>query len=152
MKKIMFFMVAALAWVVTACSKDEAVISNNENLIKEISLSIEGSNSRMAYEATAAGLKFTWADGDPVYVFPAEADNHTGHIPPFIVPDGLETKIPYIRQSQRAVFLPVSVEIVLFHNHLLKRMLVTNVAIETAREPEETSMPVILRALSSVVD
>ena len=73
----MFFMVAALAWVVTACSEDEAVISNNENLIKEISLSIEGSNSRMAYEATAAGLKFTWADGDPVYVFPAEAENHT---------------------------------------------------------------------------
>ena len=77
MKKIMFFMVAALAWVVTACSEDEAVISNNENLIKEISLSIEGSNSRMACEATAAGLKFTWEDGDPVYVFPAEADNHT---------------------------------------------------------------------------
>ena len=77
MKKIMFFMVAALAWVVTACSEDEAVINNNENLIKEISLSIEGSNSRMAYEATAAGLKFTWEDGDPVYVFPAEADNHT---------------------------------------------------------------------------
>lgn len=77
MKKIMFFMVAALAWVVTACSEDEAVISNNENLIKEISLSIEGSNSRMAYEATDEGLKFTWADGDAVYVFPAEADNHT---------------------------------------------------------------------------
>lgn len=73
----MFFMVAALAWVVTACSEDEAVINNNENLIKEISLSIEGSNSRMAYEATIAGLKFTWEDGDPVYVFPAEADNHT---------------------------------------------------------------------------
>lgn len=72
----MFFMVAALAWVVTACSEDEAVISNNENLVKEISLSIEGSNSRMAYEATAEGLKFTWADGDAVYVFPAEADNH----------------------------------------------------------------------------
>lgn len=77
MKKIMFFMVAALAWVVTACSEDEAVISNNENLIKEISLSIEGSNTRMAYEATDAGLKFTWAHGDPVYVFQAEADNHT---------------------------------------------------------------------------
>ena len=77
MKKIMFFMVAALAWVVTACSEDEAVISNNENLIKEISLSIEGSNTRMAYEAIAAGLKFTWEDGDPVYVFPAEVDNHT---------------------------------------------------------------------------
>lgn len=73
----MFFMVAALAWVVTACSEDEAVISNNENLIKEISLSIEGSNTRMAYEATDAGLKFTWEDDDIVYVFPAEADNHT---------------------------------------------------------------------------
>ena len=34
MKNIMFFMVAALAWVVTACSEDEAVINNNENLIK----------------------------------------------------------------------------------------------------------------------
>lgn len=77
MKKIMFFMVAALAWVVTACSEDEAVISNNENLIKEISLSIEESNTRTAYEATTEGLKFTWADGDPVYVYPAEADNHT---------------------------------------------------------------------------
>ena len=77
MKKIMFFMLAALAWVVTACSEYEAVISNNENLIKEISLSIEGSNTRMAYEATDAGLKFTWEDGDPVYVFLAEADNHT---------------------------------------------------------------------------
>lgn len=77
MKKIMFFMVAALAWVVTACSEDEAVISNNDNLIKEISLSIEGSNSRVTYEATDAGLKFTWEDGDPVYVFPAEADNQT---------------------------------------------------------------------------
>ena len=73
----MFFMVAALAWVVTACSKDEAVINNNENLIKEISLSIEGSNSRMAYEATTAGLKFTWADGDAVYVFLAEAGQQT---------------------------------------------------------------------------
>lgn len=73
----MFFMVAALAWVVTACSEDEAVISNNDNLIKEISLSIEGSNSRVTYEATDAGLKFTWEDGDPVYVFPAEADNQT---------------------------------------------------------------------------
>mgnify|MGYP003299576189 FL=1 len=73
----MFVMVAALAWVVTACSEDEAVISNNENLIKEISLSIEGSDTRMAYEATAAGLKFSWEDGDPVYVFPAETDNHT---------------------------------------------------------------------------
>lgn len=77
MKKIMFVMVAALAWVVTACSEDKAVISNNENLIKEISLSIEGSDTRMAYEATAAGLKFSWEDGESVYVFPAEADNHT---------------------------------------------------------------------------
>ena len=77
MKKNMFFMLAALAWVVTACSEYEAVISNNENLIKEISLSIEGSNTRAAYEATAAGLKFSWVDGEPVYVFPAEADNHT---------------------------------------------------------------------------
>ena len=50
--------------MVTACSEDEAVISNNENLIKEISLSIEGSNTRMAYEATAAGLKFSWVDGE----------------------------------------------------------------------------------------
>ena len=77
MKKIMFFMVAALAWVVTACSEDEAVINNNENMITELSLSIEGSDARMAYEATDAGLKFAWEDGDKVYVFLAEAGQQT---------------------------------------------------------------------------
>lgn len=77
MKNIMFFMVAALAWVVTACSEDEAVINNNENLIKEISLVIEGSDSRVSYTPDATGLKFEWEDGNRVIVLPAEADNHT---------------------------------------------------------------------------
>ena len=76
MKNIMLFMVAALAWVVTACSKDEAVINNNENLIKEISLVIEGSDSRVSYTPDATGLKFEWEDGNRVIVLPAEANNH----------------------------------------------------------------------------
>lgn len=76
MKNIMFFMVAALAWVVTACSEDEAVINNNENLIKEISLVIEGSDSRVSYTPDATGLKFEWEDGNRVIVLPAEANNH----------------------------------------------------------------------------
>ena len=76
MKNIMLFMVAALAWVVTACSEDEAVINNNENLIKEISLVIEGSDSRVSYTPDATGLKFEWEDGNRVIVLPAEANNH----------------------------------------------------------------------------
>jgi len=76
MKKIMFLLVAAMVWMVTACNKDEAVDKNNENLITELRLDIEGSETRMTGEyVPGEGFKFKWEDKDPVYVYPAEADN-----------------------------------------------------------------------------
>lgn len=78
MKKIMFVLVAALACVVTACSEDEAVVNNNENLITELNLAIEGSDSRLTGEYVPdEGFKFQWEDKDPVYVYPAEVGNST---------------------------------------------------------------------------
>lgn len=78
MKKIMFVLVAALACVVTACSEDEAVVNNNENLITELNLAIEGSDSRLTGEHVPdVGFKFQWEDKDPVYVYPAEVGNST---------------------------------------------------------------------------
>ena len=78
MIKIMFVLVAALACVVTACSEDEAVVNNNENLITEVILAIEGSDSRLTGEHVPdVGFKFQWENGDPVYVYPAEVGNST---------------------------------------------------------------------------
>ena len=78
MKKIMFVLVAALACVVTACSEDEAVVNNNENLITELNLAIEGSDSRLTGEHVPdVGFKFQWENNDPVYVYPAEKGNDT---------------------------------------------------------------------------
>lgn len=78
MKKIMFVLVAALACVVTACSEDEAVVNNNENLITELNLAIEGSDSRLTGEHVPdVGFKFQWEKEDPVYVYPAEKGNDT---------------------------------------------------------------------------
>ena len=78
MKKIMFVLVAALACVVTACSEDETVVNNNENLITELNLAIEGSDSRLTGEHVPdVGFKFQWEDKDPVYVYPAEVGNST---------------------------------------------------------------------------
>lgn len=78
MKKIMFVLVAALACVVTACSEDETVVNNNENLITELNLAIEGSDSRLTGEYVPdEGFKFQWENGDPVYVYPAEVGKST---------------------------------------------------------------------------
>lgn len=78
MKKIMFVLVAALACVVTACSEDEAVVNNNENLITELNLAIEGSDSRLTYEyQSGVGFKFQWENNEPVYVYPAEEGKST---------------------------------------------------------------------------
>lgn len=78
MKKIMFVLVAALACVVTACSEDEAVVNNNENLITELNLAIEGSDSRLTGEHVPdEGFKFQWEDNELVYVYPAEEGEST---------------------------------------------------------------------------
>lgn len=78
MKKIMFVLVAALACVVTACSEDEAVVNNNENLITELNLAIEGSDSRLTGEHVPdEGFKFQWEDNELVYVYPAVVGEST---------------------------------------------------------------------------
>lgn len=78
MKKIMFLLVAAVALVVTACSKDEAVDNNNENKITELNLAIEGSETRITGEhVPGEGFKFKWESKDPVYVYPAEIGSDT---------------------------------------------------------------------------
>lgn len=76
MKKIMFLLVATTVWMVTACSKDDAVLTDNENLITELKLYIEGSDTRITNEyVPGVGFKFQWEDTDPVYVYPAETGN-----------------------------------------------------------------------------
>ena len=78
MKKIMFLLVAAVALVVTACSEDETVVNSNENLITELKLDIEGSETRIIGEHVSdEGFKFQWEKNDPVYVYPAETGNAT---------------------------------------------------------------------------
>lgn len=78
MKKIMFLLVAAVALVVTACSEDETVVNSNENLITELKLDIEGSETRIIGEhVSGEGFKFQWEDKEPVYVYPAETGNAT---------------------------------------------------------------------------
>lgn len=77
MKKIILFF--ALACVMAACNNDNEPIVNNDNLITELNISIEGGvESRMgvAYDATN-GFKFSWAQGDQVYVIKAEANDYS---------------------------------------------------------------------------
>lgn len=76
MKKYMFLLVAALGLVATSCSNEEDVIVPSKKFVTEISLALGGDATRMAVTHDAEGLKFAWEDGEIVYVFPAEADNH----------------------------------------------------------------------------
>lgn len=76
MKKIMFLLVATTVWMVTACSKDNSVLTDNENLITELKLYIEGSDTRITNEyVPGVGFKFKWENTEPVYVYPAEIGN-----------------------------------------------------------------------------
>jgi len=81
MKKIMFLLVATTVWMVTACSKDDAVLTDNENLITELKLYIEGSDTRITNEyVPGVGFKFKWENTEPVYVYPAEIGNSSATI------------------------------------------------------------------------
>lgn len=81
MKKIMFLLVATTVWMVTACSKDDAVLTDNENLITELKLYIEGSDTRITNEyVPGVGFKFKWENNEPVYVYPAEIGNSSATI------------------------------------------------------------------------
>lgn len=81
MKKFMFLLVATTVWMVTACSKDNSVLTDNENLITELKLYIEGSDTRITNEyVPGVGFKFKWEDDEPVYVYPAEIGNSSATI------------------------------------------------------------------------
>ena len=76
MKKIILFGVAILAFVATGCNKENAE-NIKSNLITEMSISIEGSDTKVAVTPTASGLKYEWSDDESVWVFPAEAGQQT---------------------------------------------------------------------------
>lgn len=76
MKKIILLGVAILAFVVTGCNKENAE-NIKSNLITEMSISIEGSDTKVAVTPTASGLKYEWSGSESVWVFPAEAGQQT---------------------------------------------------------------------------
>ena len=65
MKKIMLFFVVAC--IMAACNNDNEVL-NEPQYITEFKAVFGGADSRIAAEASADGLKFTWDDGDLLYV------------------------------------------------------------------------------------
>ena len=69
MKKIMLFFVVAC--IMAACNNDNEVL-NETQYITEFKAVFGGADTRMAAEASAAGLKFAWKDGDALYVFQAD--------------------------------------------------------------------------------
>ena len=76
MKKIILLGVAILAFVATGCNKENAE-NIKSNLITEMSISIEGSDTKVAVTPTASGLKYEWSGSESVWVFPAEAGQQT---------------------------------------------------------------------------
>jgi len=65
MKKIMLFL--AVAGIMAACNNDNEVL-NEPQYITEFKAVFSGADSRIAAEASADGLKFTWDDEDVLYV------------------------------------------------------------------------------------
>ncbi len=69
MKKIMLFF--AVATILAACNNDNEVL-NEPQYITEFKAVFGGADTRMTAEASAAGLKFAWENGDALYVFQAD--------------------------------------------------------------------------------
>ena len=65
MKKIMLFL--AVAGIMAACNNDNEVL-NEPQYITEFKAVFGGADSRIAAEASTAGLKFTWDDEDALKV------------------------------------------------------------------------------------
>ena len=72
MKKIMLFL--AVACIMAACYNDNEVV-NEPQYLTEFKAVFGGADSRIAAEASDAGLKFSWEDGDKLYVYDAEDEN-----------------------------------------------------------------------------
>ena len=68
MKKIMLFFVVAC--IMTACNNDNEVL-NEPQYITEFKADFSA-DTRMTVNPSAAGLKFTWENGDYLYVFQAD--------------------------------------------------------------------------------
>lgn len=78
MKKIFYLLTVVLTLVSASCSNED-VVNNDNNLITELNISIEGgAESRMGvtYDATN-GFKFDWTQGDQVYVIKAKANDYS---------------------------------------------------------------------------
>ncbi len=71
MKKIMLFFVVAC--IMTACNNDNEVL-NEPQYITEFKADFSA-DTRMTVNPSAAGLKFTWENGDYLYVFQADDPN-----------------------------------------------------------------------------
>lgn len=71
MKKIMLFFVVAC--IMAACNNDNEVL-NEPQYITEFKADFSA-DTRMTVNPSAAGLKFTWENGDDLYVF--QADDQT---------------------------------------------------------------------------
>lgn len=72
MKKIMLFL--AVAGIMAACNNDNEVV-NEPQYITEFKAVFGGADSRIAAEASAAGLKFSWEEGDILYVYNPSDEN-----------------------------------------------------------------------------
>lgn len=76
MKKIMLFL--AVACIMAACSNENEVL-NEPQYITEFKAVFGGADSRVAATPTTNGLKFSWEDGDVVYVFSPNDDEYTNY-------------------------------------------------------------------------
>ena len=77
MKKIMLFL--AVACIMAACTNDNEVL-NEPQYITEFKADF-GADTRMTAEASTAGLKFAWDDGDILYVYnPEDEDDYYEYV------------------------------------------------------------------------
>ena len=73
MKKIMLFL--AVAGIMAACNNDNEVL-NEPQYITEFKAVFGGADSRIAAEASAAGLKFAWNDEDVLDVVSSDLEEY----------------------------------------------------------------------------
>ena len=76
MKKIMLFL--AVAGIMAACNNDNEVL-NEPQYITEFKAVFGGADSRIAAEASADGLKFTWEGDDELYVVTPDLEEAHGY-------------------------------------------------------------------------
>ena len=75
MKKIFYFFAATLVLAAVGCSKDDAA-SNDAKYVSELNVNFEG-ETRVTAEQIAAGLKFSFEDGEEIEVYAVDNVNIT---------------------------------------------------------------------------